>query len=364
MTTEILERDFEAFFEVPFAVYGPDTPYVSPMKSDLRRFLSAQANPLFDADDDLSFFVARRSGKPLGRIVVHHHRASNALYGTNRASFGFFDCADDAEAAACLLEAASAWASRKGFDELVGNFNLTAMQQCGVQTGGFEHAAYTDMIVNPPHIPAQLRASGFEAFFPMRTFELDLANANVPSHGSPEAVQGSFASVRRRDFRQRMEEARQVLNDGFAENPMFVPLTPEEFDFQAGEMMAIIDPRLSSLLKIDGEPVGVVICIPDLTGFMRAGRSRLGLLTPWHYLRHRFNRKRAVIIFYSVNRDRHGQGIMGRMLRRTLHALRDGGYEKLGITWIADENAASLRQMEKLGATPLHHLHLFRKALS
>lgn len=364
MTTELLERDFETFFDVPFAIYDPDTPYVSPMKADLRRFLSANDNPLFDGEDDFSFFVARRNGRLLGRIVVHHHRASNALYATNRACFGFFDCADDTEAAACLLEAASAWARRKGFGELVGNFNLTAMQQCGVQTDGFGNAAYTDMIVNPAYIPTLLRANGFEAFFPMRTFELDLANANMPSHGSPEAEQGAFAAVRRKDFRPRMEEARQVLNDGFAENPMFVPLTPEEFEFQAGEMMAIIDPRLSSLLKIDGEPVGVVICIPDLTGFMRACRSRLGLLTPWHYLRHRFNRKRAVIIFYAVNRDRHGQGIMGRMLSRTLQALRDGGYEKLGITWIADENPASLRQMDKLGATPLHQLHLFRKVLS
>lgn len=364
MTTELLEQDFEAFFKVPFTVYGHDTPYVSPMKADLRRFLSAQENPLFGNDDDFSFFVAHRSGRLLGRIVVHHHRASNTLHKTNRASFGFFDCADDGEAAACLLEAANAWARRKGFDELAGNFNLTAMQQCGVQTGGFEHAAYTDMIVNPPHIPALLRANGFEAFFPMRTFELDLADANVPAAGSPDAEQGTFAPVRRRDFRHRMEEARQVLNDGFAENPMFVPLSPEEFDFQAGEMMAIIDPRLSSLLKREGQPVGVVICIPDLTGFMRATGSRLGLFTPWHYLRHRFNRRRAVIIFYSVNRDCHGQGIMGRMLDRTLRALRDGGYQKLGITWIADENAASLRQMEKLGATPLHQLHLFRKALS
>lgn len=364
MTIELLERDFEAFFEVPFAVYGPYTPYVSPMKADLRRFLTAQANPLFGDDEDFSFFVARRSGRPLGRIVVHHHRASNTLHGTSRASFGFFDCADDEEAAACLVEAACAWAKRRGFDELVGNFNLTAMQQCGVQTDGFEHAAYTDMIVNPPHIPTLLRACGFDAFFPMRTFELDLVTAKAPSSGSPETGRGTFAPVRRRDFRKRMEEARQVLNDGFVENPMFVPLTSQEFDFQAGEMMAIIDPRLSSLLKSDGQPIGVVICIPDLTGFMRATRSRLRLLTPWHYLRHRFNRKRAVIIFYSVNRDRHGQGIMGRMLDRTLQALRDAGYEKLGITWIADENPASLRQMEKLGATSLHQLHLFRKALS
>ncbi|MCR9138592.1 MAG: GNAT family N-acetyltransferase [Alphaproteobacteria bacterium] len=362
--TEILERDFGAFFEVPFGVYEPGSPYVSPMKADLRRFLSSKENPLFDSEDDFTFFAARRDDRPVGRIVVHHHRASNRLHLTNRASFGFFDCADDREVAGCLLDAATTWARSRGFAELVGNFNLTAMQQCGVQTGGFEHTAYTDMIVNPPHIPELLDTHGFEAFFPMRTFELDLTTAAMPAVHNPANEGETYAPVRRRDFGQRMEEARRVLNDGFAANPMFVPLSAEEFKFQAGEMMAIIDPRLSSVLKKDGQPVGVVICIPDLTGFMRATRSRLNITTPWHYLRHRFDRKRAVIIFYSVSRDQHGQGIMGRMLGRTLQALREGGYDKLGITWIADENPASLRQMEKLGAKPLHTLHLFRKPLA
>src|SRR5690606_41405295 len=55
-----------------------------------------------------------------------------------------------------------------------------------------------------------------------------------------------------------------------------------------------------------------------------------------------------------------GQGCMSSMLARTLTALRGAGYRQLGITWIAEENGASLRQMEKMGARPLHHLHLFR----
>lgn len=361
---ELIERDFESFFDVPFRAYGNGSPYVSPMKSDLRRFLSAHKNPLFENEGDFTFFSARKKGKSLGRILVHQHRASNRIYGTKRASFGFFDCIDDQDIAGRLLGVASAWAADRDFSELVGNFNLTAMQQCGVQTGGFENSAYTDMIVNPPHIPALLEANGFEAFFPMSTFELDLAAAKLRPVQPTNSKGEIFAPVRRRDFKLRMEDARQVLNDGFAENPMFVPLTSEEFSFQAGEMMAIIDPRLSAVLQENGQPVGVVICIPDLNGFIRATRSKLGLLTPWHYIRHRFNRKRAVIIFYSVKRDHHGQGIMGRMLGRTLRALQEGGYEKLGITWISDENPASVRQMERIGATRLHQLHLFRKALA
>ncbi|MEM9798639.1 MAG: GNAT family N-acetyltransferase [Pseudomonadota bacterium] len=359
---EITERDFPAFFEVPFNAYPADGPYVSPMKSDLRRFLSARDNPLFQHEDDVTYFTAWAGGRAVGRITAHHHAASNRLHGTNRAYFGFFDCIDDAAVAAALLGQAEDWARARGFAELVGNFNLTAMQQMGVQTGGFDAAGYTDMVVNPAHIPRHLRANGFEAIFPVSTFEVAVDRATLPD---PDlGADYHFAPIRRRHFAARMEEAREVLNDGFARNPMFVPLSAEEFVFQAGEMTTILDPRLSSVLMRAERPVGVVICIPDLNGFLRSTRGRLSIGTPFHFLRHRLRRHRAVIIFYSVVTDAHGSGLMSAMLGRTLHSLRDGGYRSLGITWIADENHASRRMMEKIGARPLHRLHLFRKALT
>jgi GNAT superfamily N-acetyltransferase len=359
---ELVERDFPSFFAVPFQAYDAGATYVSPLKSDLKKFLTADTNPLFPNNDVFTYFTAFRGNRPLGRIVVHEHVASNKLHGTNRASFGFFDCADDPQIAKTLLAKAENWARERGHDELVGNFNLTAMQQMGVQTDHFDRPAYTDMVVNPPHIPDLLQQNGFAPFFPVKTFELDLAQATIPpSQLGPDYA---FAPVKRKTFAARMEEARQVLNDGFSENPMFVPLTAKEFTFQAGEMMTIIDPRLSAVLKQGDAPVGVVICIPDLNGFLKATQSRFTLMTPFHFLRYRLRRKRAVIIFYSIAKASNGRGLMSSILSRTLTQLRDAGYEQLGITWIADENQASLRMMAKIGATPLHRLHLFRKELT
>ncbi|EGF90982.1 acetyltransferase GNAT family protein [Asticcacaulis biprosthecium C19] len=356
----------DAFFEAPFHAYPADGPYVSPMRSDILRMLDPTDNPLLNAGNPYAFWTAHRDGRPIGRIIALVHQQSNARHGTRRAQFGFFDCADDPEAAALLLDAAKDFARRHDLTELAGNFNLTAMQQAGVVTEGFDARAYTDMVVNPAHIPTLLERNGFEAFFPMSTFTLDLATATPPQ---PDwdvlaAAGYRFAPIARSDFKARMEEARIVLNDGFSDNPMFVPLTADEFDFQAREMMTILDPRLSAMLHHDGRPVGTIICIPDLNGFMKASRSRYGLSAPWHFLRYRLNRRRAVIIFYSVARDHHGLGLNSAMLARVINALKTSGYDELGITWIADQNAASLRQMEKIGAQRLQRLHLFRKAIA
>ena len=362
MSIVLREGDIDAFFSVPFTIYDTSVGYVSPLKSDIRRMLDAERNPLWTSGNPYRFWTAHRDGRPVGRIVAHVHGQSNILHGTQRAQFGFFDCADDDAAATTLLDAAKGFARDTGQTELIGNFNLTAMQQAGVQTGGFGAHAYTDMVVGPPHLPRLLEANGFDAVLPMTTFDIDLAQVTLPEARGFTSQDGFvFAPVEKRVFPERMDEARRALNDGFAANPMFVPLTSEEFVFQAGEMSAILDPRLSSVLHHRGEPIGTIICIPDLNGFLSATRSRIGIATPFHYLRYRLNRKRAVIIFYSVATAWHGKGVMPAMLARTVAALKQAGYERLGVTWIADQNAASLRQMERLGGVPLQRLHLFRK---
>jgi hypothetical protein len=363
MTLTLHEGDAREFFEAPFNAYPGSVGYVSPLRRDIMRMLDPSQNPLWLAGNPFRFWTVHRDGRPIGRIIAHMHRQSNERWGWNRAQFGFFDCADDAEAGRMLLDAATGFAREQGADELVGNFNLTAMQQCGVMTGGFGEQAYTDMIVGAPWLPGMLEAAGFAPYFPMTTFEVDLTRVNVPVPPLDPA-RFEFAPIKQSTFPERMEEARLLLNDGFHDNPMFVPLTPEEFQFQAGELSTILDPRLSSVLKRDGVPLGVIIAIPDLNGFLKATRSRFGITTPWHFLRYRMNRKRAVLIFYSVARKAHSQGIMGAMIAHTLGRVKAAGYETVGGTWISDENPASLRQVEKLGGRSLHKLHLFRKDLT
>ncbi|HUF69716.1 MAG TPA: GNAT family N-acetyltransferase [Longimicrobiales bacterium] len=365
---EVRERDFGSFYETPFHAYD-DPSYVSYLRSDLARILDEDRNPLFRGRDRFTYFTVLSGNGPLGRIVCHIHEASNLRHGLRRGYFGFFDCVDDPEVSGLLLSKAEDWARRKSCDEIAGNFNLTAMQQIGVVTEGFGNDPYTDMQYNPEHVPRLLRAAGFEPFFPMSTFELPLrdidpdnllSERNRPLLDAPEL---RWAPLRRRHFTGQMESVRSLLNASFDRNPMFVPLTSEEFLFQAKEMMWIIDERLSKLVFRGNEPVGAIICIPDLNPLLRSVRSRLGPTLPFHYIRHLRNRRRAVIIFWAVDPSMWGRGLNGVMLHAVTASLRAAGYSELGLTWIADVNTASLKQTERLGAKRLHRLQLFRKPI-
>ncbi|MFM9943281.1 MAG: GNAT family N-acetyltransferase [Hyphomicrobiaceae bacterium] len=367
---EIRTGDRRAAFEAGLTANVGHPHYVSPMWSDFDRLLDPARNPLCrDGRGRIELFTALVDGRPVGRIAAVMHDASNLRHATERGQFGFFDCIDDAAVADALLGAAEAWALARGARDIVGNFNLTAMQMVGVMTGGFEHAAYTDMMWTAPHIAAHLRRRGYAGSFPMTTFETDLTvvDPSVLSDPRHETVEGdpafSWHGITRKTFKARLEDARIALNAGFDSNPMFVPVSAEEYSFQAGEMMWIMDPRLSVVVHHHSKPAGVIVCIPDLNPFVKACASRLSYTTPWHYLRHRLTRDRAVIIYYSVTPHLHGRGLNRIMLKRVVTAAKAAGYRRLGTTWIADVNGASLKQMQLIGAKPLHRLQLFSKSL-
>lgn len=366
---ELRERDYRGFFRVPFEVYPDDSPYVSPMAGDLRRLLDPRRNPFYGEPGDGTCFTLYRRDVPVGRVSAHVHHDANRRHGLARGSFGFLDVAPDPDAAGLLLEAAEGWVRDRGCTEIAGNFNLTSVQEIGVVTGGHEHRPYTAMHWSPPHLAGLLEAAGYEPFFPMSTFELELEGFE------PEALLGrkqheltrsgalAWTRLGRRTFRRRSEDVRRLLNASFSANPHFVPVSKAEFDFQAAPLMWIVDPRLSVLVDHAGEPAGVMACIPDLNPFLRSTRSRLRWSTPLHYVRHRRNARRAVIVFSGVVPALQNTGLGGVLLHRVVRALEEGGYTHLGVTWVSDENGPSLRYMEKLGARRLHDLALFGKSL-
>ncbi len=363
----ILEKDIDSFFEVPFNVYEK-THFVSLFKDDIKRFLHPD-NPLFKNGGSFNYYTAVENGKALGRIVVIVHPDSNKRHGLNWAYIGYFDCADRMDVAEMLVDRAAIWAKERGHDEIVGNVNFTFMQQIGVMVSGFENFPYSDQVYSPPHIQKLLTNLGFEAFFPMVTSEADIEKIDLKEFEKEKirAIDNDpdyeFKEVGYFGIKKFMADGCQVLNEGFDKNPYFTPITVEEFEFQAKDLMLVIDPGLTILAYHKGRPIGVIICIPDLNPLLHSVKSKMGLSFFFKFLWFKFFNKRAVIIFYSVSPDFHGRGVNQAILKRVVTNLKKKSYKTLGITWIADVNKSSLRQMEIIGAKALHHLSLFRKKI-
>jgi hypothetical protein len=60
-----------------------------------------------------------------------------------------------------------------------------------------------------------------------------------------------------------------VFNDAWSDNWGFVPFTDAELAALAKELKLIVDPRLSLIVTIDGEPAAVALALPNLNEVIR-----------------------------------------------------------------------------------------------
>ena len=66
-------RAHREFLALPYRLYRGDPRFVAPLRRERRDLFSKARHPFF-AHADAAFFVARRAGRPVGRIeaVVNH----------------------------------------------------------------------------------------------------------------------------------------------------------------------------------------------------------------------------------------------------------------------------------------------------
>jgi hypothetical protein len=360
-------NQFNDFFEVPFEIYR-GLPYVSPFKSDLKRFLSKK-NPTFAGKENFCLFTAYKDDKCVGRICAHIHEKYNQHYKTSTGFFGFFDCIDDQEVANVLLAEASIWLKKRDMTEMWGNFNLTTQQPFGVMSEGFENAPYMEMLYSAPYMTGLLEEYGLKPDFPITTFEIDLKNIKE-EHFSSEKVKQVLDSpdfevrkVSKKNFESQMKECCHLLNVSFANNPLFVPISETEFWFQAKEMTYILDEEITRFIYFQGKVVGVVVCVPDLNPLLKKYKSRLSLGLLFNLLRLKKNKDRALLVFASVDPEFHSKGLGAAVFVECIKMLVKNGYKKLGITWVSDTNKASLAGLKKFPHKKMHRLHIYKKKL-
>src|SRR5947207_13287610 len=116
------------------------------------------------------------------------------------------------------------------------------MGPAGLVTDGFAHAPYSDQVWNPPHLPRLLERAGYAREFPMAQFEISLPDVDLDSFLTPayHALRAdtsfTWGHIEVRDLKRLLPEICDAFNEGFDQNPMFVPLTHEEFNFQAKDL--------------------------------------------------------------------------------------------------------------------------------
>src|SRR5688500_7254699 len=155
-------RELSAFIDVTWhipAVVG-NPRLVPQLRMMVRDLLDTKGNPFYRSAAR-ALFIARRNGRPVGRIAAIENRAHNETHGDRVGFFGFFECVDDREVAAGLFDAANAWLRARGLTTMRGPMNPSTNHDCGLLVDGFEEHPQFLTAWNPPYYEALVRAAGF-----------------------------------------------------------------------------------------------------------------------------------------------------------------------------------------------------------
>jgi GNAT superfamily N-acetyltransferase len=357
----------DAWIRFPYSIYPPDSAWVAPLESDMRRLLDSRRNPFFRHGEAIPLLaVDAATGAPLGRILTHVFHRHNVLHGERAVFFGYPELADRADVAVALVGAAARQAAAWGGDTLRGPFNMTAMQEMGVLTGSFDASPAVDMVYTAPHVFDRLRGARLRPVFPATTYRMDdvagLSSEALlgPRHRSLlEDPKWRFRAAHGDRLDRELETLRELLNQSFARNPHFVPITQDEFAFQIGPYRRLLDLELCRVAERDGVPVGFIVAVPDFNPLLKRMRGRSGPRELLGFLLRRRHVRDVVLIVMGVHPAYQGTGVMRVLHAQLIEAMQRRGYRGLSVTWVAEENGASNATLRALGLQPLHHVTLF-----
>jgi hypothetical protein len=193
VAVEEVERGKELvrFAELPHALSDGDERF-APMVTAWERYrLDRRRNPYFETGD-AACFLARRMGRPVGRIAAHQEEPG----GVGR--FGFWWVDDDAQVAAALIEAGQIWLAARGCTSMEGPRSFTPEDEEGVQVSGHHVPGVSGRPWHPPHLARLLEESGLVSLDDRPTWRLPTgaAGPDLPLDDDLPGQAGAYADPR------------------------------------------------------------------------------------------------------------------------------------------------------------------------
>ena len=345
------------FLRFPWTIYDGDPYWVPPLLSEAKRLLDPAANPFFE-HGRIELFLARRDGRPVGRIAAIVDSAHNRRYDEKTGFWGFFETVNDAGVAGALFDAAGARLRRWDMTGMRGPFNPNVNAECGLLAEGFDSMPAILMPYHPPYYVELVEGAGLD-------LHMELYAYAVPDHevvrGRPvirrsdrlaAAVRSRHPglSVRTIDMARYEDEVLalgRLFNTARRENWGFVPATDAEILAMARGMKPIVDPRLVLACELDGKLAGCVMGVPDVNPVLKRMNGRL---FPFGWIRFLAGKRRVAAVrafgVAALPEHRH-KGVAVLLIIELIRRILDAGYEVGEISWVAASNVRSLGVFEK-----------------
>jgi len=363
-------RAREAFLRFPWRIYADDPHWVPPLLMERKEFIDPKKHP-FLRHGTAAHFLAFRSGRPVGRILVSDDPNYNAEHSANVGCFGMFETIDDERVAAALLDAAANWLRARGRTQILGPIDYSTNYACGLLVEGFDTPPRIMMNHNPPYYARLLEAWGLVKAKDLYSWWFDDALDMLVTWKEKAKRILARGRIKVRHFRIRdmaaeLARCKLIYNSAWERNWGFVKMTDVEFDHLAKDLRRVAVPELLLFAEMDGAPVGFSMTLPDINEAMRPLNGRLfnwGL--PIGLVRFLFNCRRirtCRLLTLGVIEGFRRRGIAELLILGTLdYGKNVVGYTGAELGWTLEDNTLINRAIRTVGGQQYKTYRIYQR---
>lgn len=313
-------------------------------------------------------WILRHQRVTIGRIMAMH-----PAEGPSR--FGLYNCIDNPEASRALTQAAETWARQRGSQLLIGPFNPSIHDECGL----LEYSNYPALYgypQTPQHYINNLVACGYQRAKRLLTFlQTDERNASrLASRMAPllnaMPEQGLQLEVAQWSTLGRdIQWVQSLINNCWSNNWGFEPIGRAQTRNLVLKVLMFLPKGALSFVSLHGTPVALALGIPNAKEIASDLNPSLGLLNlPLLFLRlRRCQCKHGRIALLGVIPELQGSQLsLMACVAMLSHLINKGlalGSSSASMGWILEDNLAMLRFLKLYGGEQVMSHLIMAKSL-
>lgn len=220
--------------------------------------------PMHIDDPALCHIAAEREGTPIGSLCAFVNPQLPPTLGL----IGWYDCADDSEASASLLEAAVEILRARGCTSVTGPVNGDTWHRYRVALPSDSPPFFLD-VENPSWYAGQWRSAGFSPVAEYFSTEIPIASVDMARIERDEASyrqQGvTIRPVDPQDFDSELALIHTMALKSFDRNFLYTPISLDEFlEIYRPVLPVVVRELVELAFDAEGAPVAFCFALPDL----------------------------------------------------------------------------------------------------
>jgi hypothetical protein len=268
------------------------------------------------------------------------------------------------------MDTAETWLRDQGMHRVLGPFNFSINQECGLLVEGFDTPPMVMMGHARPYYSARIEENGYRkekdllAYHINSDYQLTPAMRLVIKRAKKRV---HLRPLRRSIFREELRILQDIFEDAWSQNWGFVPFTRSEFEHMGKSLKLLLPDDQVQIAEVDGVPAAFMVAMPNVN---EAIKDLNGKLFPLGWLKLLWRLKvaypKSVRVALMGVRQRYQKSRLGAALALmvieacTAPAVRRGVLTA-EMSWILDDNLGMRNIIESLGGKAYKRYRIYSK---